>query len=151
MAMVKLPNAPSIPSHNNVFGYEETASSSVYSVDGELVQQQNPEKIFAGEGDDAIGPGHYEIGRSPFGRHKGTNWHASNARRGNAQRRTNNYVGPGTYDTDTSTIGYKGGRSAYSWRKGIRKNLVSNGANLMESVQESELDSNVHEVLVYIT
>jgi len=26
MAMVKLPNAPSIPSHNNVFGYEETTS-----------------------------------------------------------------------------------------------------------------------------
>ena len=26
MVMVKLPYAPSIPSHNNVFGYEETSS-----------------------------------------------------------------------------------------------------------------------------
>ena len=26
MAMVRLPGAPSIPSHNNIFGYEETAS-----------------------------------------------------------------------------------------------------------------------------
>lgn len=27
MAMVRLPGAPSIPSHNNIYGYEETASN----------------------------------------------------------------------------------------------------------------------------
>jgi len=28
MAMVRLPNAPSIPSHNNIYGYEETPSNA---------------------------------------------------------------------------------------------------------------------------
>jgi hypothetical protein len=29
MAMVRLPNAPSIPSHNNIYGYEETPSKLI--------------------------------------------------------------------------------------------------------------------------
>ena len=40
-----LPNPPSIPSHNNVFGYEENAK-------GELVRQKNTEKTFTGTHED---------------------------------------------------------------------------------------------------
>jgi hypothetical protein len=47
-----LPNAPSIPSHNNVFGYEENDK-------GELIKQQNTELVHAGQGTDTVGPGHY--------------------------------------------------------------------------------------------
>ena len=49
-----LPNPPSIPSHNNVFGYEENAR-------GELIRQQNSEKVHAGDKEDKVGPGNYEI------------------------------------------------------------------------------------------
>ena len=49
-----LPNPPSIPSHNNVFGYEENEK-------GELIRQQNTEKVFAGDKEDRVGPGNYEV------------------------------------------------------------------------------------------
>ena len=49
-----LPNPPSIPSHNNVFGYEENEK-------GELVRQKNTEKTYTGTHDDRVGPGNYEI------------------------------------------------------------------------------------------
>ena len=51
---ILLPNAPSIPSHNNVFGYEENEK-------GELIKQQNSEKVHAGIGVDTVGPGHYQL------------------------------------------------------------------------------------------
>jgi len=92
MAVVRLPNAPSIPSHNNVFGYEETPN-------GELIQQQNPEKIFAGTASDTVGPGHYEIKREIV-RKSGTNWHASKVKRLGFLDSKNDTaaVGPGSYD-----------------------------------------------------
>lgn len=43
-------NPPSIPSHNNVFGYEETLEKN-------LVRQNNPESGFSGEKMDTVGPG----------------------------------------------------------------------------------------------
>ena len=49
-----LPNPPSIPSHNNVFGYEENEK-------GELVRQKNTEKTYTGTHEDRVGPGNYEI------------------------------------------------------------------------------------------
>jgi len=49
-----MPNPPSIPSHNNVYGYEENAK-------GELIRQTNSEKVYAGDGRDCVGPGNYEI------------------------------------------------------------------------------------------
>lgn len=92
MAVVRLPNAPSIPSHNNVFGYEETPN-------GDLIQQQNPEKVFAGTGADTVGPGHYEIKRE-IAKKTGTNWHASKVKRlafGDPKPDLNT-LGPGSYD-----------------------------------------------------
>ena len=49
-----LPNPPSIPSHNNVYGYEENQK-------GELIRQTNTEKVYAGDTKDCVGPGNYEI------------------------------------------------------------------------------------------
>jgi len=44
-----LPNPPSIPSHDNVFGYE-------INTRGDLVRQPNPDKVFTGVKDDRVGP-----------------------------------------------------------------------------------------------
>lgn len=44
-----LPNPPSIPSHDNVFGYEINQR-------GDLVRQPNPDKVFTGVKDDRVGP-----------------------------------------------------------------------------------------------
>ena len=48
------PNPPSIPSHNNVFGYEENAR-------GTLIRQKNTELVHTGVKEDRVGPGEYEI------------------------------------------------------------------------------------------
>jgi hypothetical protein len=48
-----MPNPPSIPSHNNVFGYEENDQ-------GQLIRQTNAEKTYAGDKKDSVGPGNYE-------------------------------------------------------------------------------------------
>ena len=55
VAWNKMPNPPSIPSHQNVFGYEENEQ-------GDLVKQKNTEVVYAGEKKDTVGPGQYEIG-----------------------------------------------------------------------------------------
>ena len=47
-------NPPSIPSHNNIFGYEENAR-------GELIKQKNTESVFTGLRDDKVGPAEYQI------------------------------------------------------------------------------------------
>ena len=52
MQKVALPNAPSIPSHNNIFGYEENNR-------GELIQQKNTEITYQGHGVDRVGPANY--------------------------------------------------------------------------------------------
>jgi len=49
-----LPNPPSIPSHDNVFGYEINNR-------GDLVRQPNPDKVFTGIKEDRVGPQNYEI------------------------------------------------------------------------------------------
>jgi hypothetical protein len=49
-----MPNPPSIPSHNNVFGYEENEA-------GQLIRQANAEKTYAGNKKDSVGPGNYEV------------------------------------------------------------------------------------------
>ena len=49
-----MPNPPSIPSHNNVFGYEENAK-------GELIRQKNTENVHTGVREDRVGPGEYII------------------------------------------------------------------------------------------
>ena len=49
-----LPNPPSIPSHQNVFGYEENSR-------GELIRQANTEKVHTGVNEDTVGPGEYTL------------------------------------------------------------------------------------------
>ncbi len=49
-----MPNPPSIPSHDNVFGYEKDEH-------GNMVRQKNTEKVYAGDYKDSVGPGNYEI------------------------------------------------------------------------------------------
>lgn len=60
----RAPHPPSIPSHDNVFGYEETKS-------GELKRQKNPEKVITGLKDDRVGPGQYNLPGSLANSHKG--------------------------------------------------------------------------------
>eukprot|EP00826_Nyctotherus_ovalis_P039703 TRINITY_DN3835_c0_g1_i4.p1 TRINITY_DN3835_c0_g1~~TRINITY_DN3835_c0_g1_i4.p1 ORF type:complete len:221 (-),score=9.21 TRINITY_DN3835_c0_g1_i4:707-1369(-) len=71
-------------------------------VDGVLVRQENPGRVFAGEGKDKIGPGHYEIKREL--KTKGTNWHASTAERDFVIRYNklaeNANLGPGSYEIE---------------------------------------------------
>lgn len=91
-AIVRLANPPSIPSHNNVFGYEE-------NLDGELVQQPNPDKVFTSTHNDTVGPGQYEV--KGMTRKTGTNWHSSKVPRlmFTEMEAKNSKVGPGTYET----------------------------------------------------
>eukprot|EP00826_Nyctotherus_ovalis_P022358 TRINITY_DN17366_c0_g1_i1.p1 TRINITY_DN17366_c0_g1~~TRINITY_DN17366_c0_g1_i1.p1 ORF type:complete len:209 (-),score=21.38 TRINITY_DN17366_c0_g1_i1:251-877(-) len=103
MAVLRLPNAPSIPSHGNVFGYEETT-------EGELIQQPNPEKVFMGTHGDTVGPGHYEV-KDVKWRKTGTNWHASKVKRPlfTSSATQKNLLGPGSYDiTKTPSKKVKG-------------------------------------------
>jgi hypothetical protein len=61
-----MPNPPSIPSHNNVFGYEYD--------NGKLTKQSNTEKVYAGNAKDSVGPGNYEISVVPKQAHGTTKW-----------------------------------------------------------------------------
>eukprot|EP00826_Nyctotherus_ovalis_P017923 TRINITY_DN15308_c0_g1_i1.p1 TRINITY_DN15308_c0_g1~~TRINITY_DN15308_c0_g1_i1.p1 ORF type:complete len:229 (-),score=13.87 TRINITY_DN15308_c0_g1_i1:761-1447(-) len=81
-------NPPSIPSNASAFGYEETLS-------GELVQQANPEKGFAGTPNDAVGPGQYNA--IPPARDLGANWHRSKDKRSSFSLNKQNPIGPGSY------------------------------------------------------
>ena len=56
-----LPNPPSIPSHNNVFGYSSFTLLYEENAKGELVRQKNTEKTFTGTHEDRVGPGNYEL------------------------------------------------------------------------------------------
>lgn len=92
LAVVRSSSPPSIPSHNHVFGYEE-------DLEGELVQQPNPDTVFSGVKQDTVGPGQYEVRGMPS-RRTGTNWHSSRASRFvfTESEAKNSKVGPGTYD-----------------------------------------------------
>ena len=62
--------------------------------------------MFTGEGKDRIGPGHYEIRRDLIGKHKGTNWHASNALRTAPElvkAATETNIGPGVYEVEKAS------------------------------------------------
>ena len=64
----RMQNPPSIPSHDNVFGYEENNN-------GELVKQKNTEKLHTGVKQDTVGPGEYEIAKPIADQKKGPTWH----------------------------------------------------------------------------
>lgn len=61
-------NPPSIPSHENVFGYEEGNN-------GELVKQKNTDKVHTGVKSDTVGPGEYEVVKPLADSKKGPTWH----------------------------------------------------------------------------
>jgi hypothetical protein len=69
-------------------------------IDGELIQQQNPEKVFTGEGRDKVGPGHYEAKREAAVKKSGTNWHSSKVQKGLKIESHGNAadIGPGKYE-----------------------------------------------------
>lgn len=50
----KIQNPPSIPSHENVYGYEQDHR-------GNLIRQKNTEQVTTGIKDDMVGPGSYNI------------------------------------------------------------------------------------------
>ena len=60
-----MPNPPSIPSHDNVFGYEE-------NIRGELIRQSNTEIVYQGTQLDSVGPGNYELTGFPDKKKVGT-------------------------------------------------------------------------------
>lgn len=91
----RAPTAPSIPSHDFVFGYEETPS-------GDLVKQQNPDKTSAKA---TIGPGEYEVEQAKA---KGTNWHASKVYRPILLKPKENNIGPGSYEIQYTIASNKG-------------------------------------------
>ena len=98
----RAPNPPSIPSHDNVFGYEETKA-------GDLKKQKNPEKVTTGVKSDIVGPGHYSIPDS-FKQKKGVvKWRKQNKKKKQADN-----LGPGHYEVDKVQIvpGYKMTKSA---------------------------------------
>ena len=67
-------NPPSIPSHNNVFGYEENEK-------GELVKQNNTEKVHTGVKSDTVGPGNYDVVKGLGAEKKGPTWHVPKNKR----------------------------------------------------------------------
>lgn len=86
----RTPNPPSIPSHDNVFGYEETKT-------GDLKRQKNPEKVISGIKQDRVGPGHYNLPDSL--NRKGTvKWKKNKHGRFNGSQTGKNVnIGPGHY------------------------------------------------------
>jgi hypothetical protein len=79
---------PSIPSHNHVYGYRET-------VDGRLRKQQNPDKIYTGEKEDKIGPGHYETSNEEKKTKGVVRWRSAHV--DNRKKKEESLVGPGYY------------------------------------------------------
>lgn len=134
MAVLRLPNAPSIPSHNNVFGYEETT-------EGQLIQQQNPEHVFSGTHGDTVGPGYYEIKDTRI--HKtGTNWHASKVKRpiftsGVTQQ---SFIGPGSYDITKASSKKMRGTSCFV--SNVPKSTMKERPRTPDKDEDEESDDN---------
>jgi hypothetical protein len=93
-----LSNAPSIPTKNNCYGYEESSN-------GQLTINENPEQTFTGRKEDSVGPGQYEVG-GLFKRKDGSNWHSSCAMRFLPISQAIAKVGPGSYNVDSGIKGY---------------------------------------------
>ncbi|CAI2359206.1 unnamed protein product [Moneuplotes crassus] len=93
------PNAPSIPSHENVFGYEETKA-------GVLKKQKNPEKVTTGVKEDRVGPGQYELPNGISTNKKGAiQWKKAQTKRFKTKKSKQiEAVGPGHYQVEKSDI-----------------------------------------------
>ena len=118
------------------------------------MQQQNPDKVFAGEGSDKIGPGQYEVKRELTDKKRGTNWHASNAKRvGTVLNKTadSSNLGPGTYNPPVNIKApYKAkGMSSFVSRVPKGRSTADGNTKENESV-ESESDEPDIDVNLYI-
>ena len=93
-----MPNPPSIPSHDNVFGYEENEG-------GDLVKQRNPDKLVTGVGKDTIGPGNYDVVKNLGDAKKGPTWHLpKNQRKNIVGEPKSDPPGPGHYNAEKVDI-----------------------------------------------
>ena len=95
----RAPNPPSIPSHDNVFGYEETKT-------GDLKRQKNPEKVTTGVKKDVVGPGQYNV-PSTFTKSKSgvVKWGSSKSKRFNDKKtKKAEHLGPGHYQVEKTDI-----------------------------------------------
>ena len=120
-----------------------------------MIQQLNPEKVFTGEGNDKIGPGHYDIKKSAINKNKGTNWHLSNVGReftNQVKKETEkSRVGPGSYEVNASGIvnKYRQIKNREIGNAAGRNDKNHNGnygMDLIDSVNESDTDSICPEV-----
>lgn len=94
----RTPNPPSIPSHDNVFGYEETKT-------GDLKRQKNPEKITSGVKQDIVGPGHYNVSESLNKNQKGiVKWKKNKSKRFKQKSNKQPSLGPGHYQVEKTEI-----------------------------------------------
>lgn len=96
-AYLKMQSPPSIPSHDNVFGYEEADK-------GLLLKQTNPDKIYKGEKGDTIGPGQYNIPSAFETKTKGVSWQRSKSKRDLLGGKKQDDIGPGQYNTDKALL-----------------------------------------------
>lgn len=94
--MQHAPNPPSIPSHEFVFGYEETKQ-------GILKRQKNPEKVITGLKTDIVGPGQYNIPDTFSKTKKGiVKWKKGSRRKPKFDKSA--HLGPGHYQVEKTDI-----------------------------------------------
>ena len=104
-----LANPPSIPSHNNIFGYEENQR-------GELIRQKDTETKHTGYLDDHVGPGEYDVSmkKSTKGQTKWVKSELAEKVIGIMEKRRVNVPGPGHYKPPLSSVNpvYKNNKSS---------------------------------------
>lgn len=95
----RAPNPPSIPSHEFIFGYEDTKA-------GDLKIQKNPEKVITGVKEDRVGPGQYNLPDSFSKTKKGVvKWKNTKSKRFNNKKSTKvDQLGPGHYQVEKTDI-----------------------------------------------
>lgn len=114
---IKKENAiPSIPTHNQDFGFDITK-------DGHLFRKINPEmyKTFSGEKGDTVGPGSYEIDKPNYWHRTGTQWSKFKTQR-------ENFVQDKFYTTNKSK-GDSNVLSLQTTRYSDNMNLLMSGTN----------------------
>ena len=100
---------PSIPSHNNVFGYEENDR-------GELIRQKNTEKVHTGVKEDRVGPGEYALNvkKNLKGTTKWVKPDLSDKIKEIKSKKAAALPGPGSYEPPADAVNpiYKGNKSS---------------------------------------
>lgn len=93
----RIPSAPSIPTHQQAFGYDQGPS-------GELVMQKNPELVHAGTFNNSVGPGHYNVQEKK--KPRGGSWSKNRSTRASSKKPTTGPdIGPGSYSDSKLNLG----------------------------------------------